>query len=148
MNKDIITNINNDKDDHINDDIDYNMNDNINNNINNDMEDDNSKLSFHEIISKKITYLLDILYYNNLKKLYKDTLSNIFTYKKIPVIEPEYFIFLQYYFIYTFFYYISNKNFLLYSSSLHLTYISGLLFDNLLIKYNYNPSKNIFFFKK
>lgn len=109
--------------------------------------ENNQKLSFHEIISKKITNLLDILYYNNLNKLYNKTLRDIFTYKKIPVIEPEYFVFLQYYFIYTFFYYISNKNLLLYSLSLHFTHISGLIFDNLLVKYEYNPSKNIFFLK-
>ena len=44
--------------------------------------ENNQKLSFHEIISKKITNLLDILYYNNLNKLYNETLRNIF--KNVP----------------------------------------------------------------
>lgn len=112
-----------------------------------DNTDNDLKLSFHQIISKKITYLLDNLYYNNVKKLYNDTLNNIFNYKKIPILKPEYFIFSNYYFIYTFFYYISNKNSVLYSLSLHMTHISPLLYDNLLLKYDYNPSENTCFLK-
>ncbi len=112
-----------------------------------DNTDSDLKLSFHEIISKKITYLLDNVYYNNLKKLYNDTLNNIFNYKKIHIIKPEYYIFSSYYFIYTFFYYISNKNLIYYSLSLHLTHISSLLFDNLVKKYDYNSSKDIYFLK-
>ena len=66
------------------------------------------KMSFHDYISKKCSDLLDIVYYNYIKKIYNDSLNNIFNNKKIPIIEPDYFVFMQYYFIYTFFYYISN----------------------------------------
>jgi hypothetical protein len=102
---------------------------------------------FHKIISDKISYFLDNNYYNNLKKLYNENLENIFLYNKIPIVKPEYFVFLQYYFIYTFFYYISNKNIFMYSISLHLTHINGLIFDNLVKKYNYVPVNNIIYLK-
>ena len=142
--------------------------------------------NFHEIISKKITTLLDSIYYNNLKKIYNrylesiktvpeldsgrenamkesnqvthdanlplphlvENINDVFRYSKFPVIKPEYFIYIQYYFIYTFFYYISSKNLIMYSISLHLIHISGIIFDDLVIKYNYVPVNNINFLKE
>lgn len=105
------------------------------------------KMSFHDYISKKCSDLLDIVYYSHIRKIYNDSLSNIFNNKKIPIIQPDYFVFMQYYFIYTFFNYISSKSCILYSLSLHSTHISGLVFDNLLKKYEYNPLKNSVFLK-
>jgi len=105
------------------------------------------KMSFHDYISKKCSDLLDIIYYSHIKKIYNDSMNNIFNNKKIAIIQPDYFIFMQYYFIYTCFHYISNKSCILYSLSLHSTHISGLVFDNLLKKYEYNPLKNSIFLK-
>jgi hypothetical protein len=102
---------------------------------------------FHKIISDKIASFFDNIYYNNLKKLYNENLGNIFIYNKFPIIKPEYFVYIQYYFIYTFFYYISNKNLFMYSISLHLTHISGLVYDNLILKYDYHPEHNIIYLK-
>ena len=129
--------------------------------------------NFHEIISKKITTLLDSIYYNNLKKIYNrylesiktvpelnqvthdanlplpvENINDVFRYSKFPVIKPEYFIYIQYYFIYTFFYYMSSKNLIMYSISLHLIHISGIIFDDLVVKYNYVPVNNINFLKE
>jgi hypothetical protein len=104
-------------------------------------------LNFHQIIANKITIFLDNIYYNNLKKLYNDTLSNILKLSKFPIIKPEFFVYMQYYFIYLFLHYITRKKIFLYSSSLHLTYISGLLFKNLSTKYEYTPINNIYFLK-
>jgi hypothetical protein len=50
---------------------------------------------------------------------------------------------MQYYFIYTFLYYVTNNNFILYSASLHLTYICELIFKNLSDKYKYPYKNNI-----
>ena len=108
---------------------------------------DNLIMIFHNIISEKIASFFDNIYYNNLKKLYNENLGNIFIYNKFPIIKPEYFVYIQYYFIYTFFYYISNKNLFMYSISLHLTHISGLVYDNLIIKYDYKPEHNIIYIK-
>lgn len=104
-------------------------------------------MSYHQIISDKITYLLDNIYYNNLKKLYNEKLDNIFIFYKYPILKPEFFVYLQYYFIYTFFYYVTNKNFIFYSISLHLTHINGLIFKKLISKYEYKPTNNIYFLK-
>jgi len=98
----------------------------------------------HDIITNKITTFLDYIYYNNLKKLYNENLNNLFQYCKYPVIKPEFFIYIQFYFIYTSLYY---KNLIIYSISLHLMYISGKIFDNLLLKYDYIPTYNITFLK-
>jgi len=97
-------------------------------------------------ISNKITYLLDIFYYNNLKKIYNKELNKIFNYCSFPVIKPEYLIYSQYYFIYIFIYYL-NKNKLLYTVTLHLIYILDIVFQNICSKYNYNPIYNIHFLK-
>jgi len=98
----------------------------------------------HDIITNKITTFLDYIYYNNLKKLYNENLNNLFQYCKYPVIKPEFFIYIQFYFIYTSLYY---KNLIMYSISLHLMYISSKIFDNLLLKYDYKPIYNITFLK-
>jgi hypothetical protein len=87
-------------------------------------------MSFHQKITEKISMFLDFIYYKN-----------------IIILKPDYFIYLQYYFTYTFFYYITNKNILLYSTSLHLIHINNLLFKNLCLKYNYKPKNNIKFIK-
>ena len=107
-------------------------------------------MSFHTKIANIFTSLLDNIYYNNLQKIYKntyDTLDKIFIYCKIPVIKPDFFVYMQYYFIYTFFYYITNENLLFYSISLHLTHINGLIYQKLCIKYNYTPIANIDFLR-
>jgi len=98
----------------------------------------------HEIISAKITYFLDYIYYNNLKKLYNESLNNLFQYCKYPVIKPEFFIYIQFYFIYTSLYY---KNIIINSISLHLIYICSKIFNKLLINYDYKPFYNIYFLK-
>ena len=104
-------------------------------------------MSLHSLISSKITILLDYFYYNNLQKIYNDSLDKIFNYNKIQIIKPDYFIYSQYYLIYLFLYYITNKNTILYSVSLHLIYINNLIFKNLFLKYNYEPNKNINFLR-
>jgi len=101
---------------------------------------------FHSFISNKITYLLDIFYFDNLKKLYNEPLDKVFKYCKFPVIKPEYFIYSQYYFIYTFIYYL-NKNTILYSISLHLIFIVDIIFQNICIHNNYKSQSNIYFLK-
>lgn len=98
----------------------------------------------HEIISTKITYFLDYIYYNNLKKLYNESLNNLFQYCKYPVIKPEFFIYIQFYFIYASLYY---KNIIINSISLHLIYICSKIFNKLLLKYDYKPLYNIYFLK-
>jgi hypothetical protein len=97
-------------------------------------------------ISNKITHFLDIFYYNNLKKLYNEKLDKIFEFTHFPVIKPEYFIYSQYYFIYTFIYYL-NRNRLLYTLSLNLIPILDNVFQNICSIYNYNPVTNILFLK-
>lgn len=102
-------------------------------------------MNIHYNISERIANFLDNIYYKNLKKIYNDSLENIFC--KFPIIKPDYFIYFQYYFIYTSFYYITYKKVIMYSLSLQSIYISGLIFDNLSKKYNYNPINNILFLK-
>jgi hypothetical protein len=101
----------------------------------------------HKLISYKINNILDNIYYNNLKKIYDIELNKIFLGNDIPVFKPEYYIFIQNYFIYTFFYYLSKKKFILYSLSLHLAHISSHIYKNLLEKYEYTPTYNINFLK-
>jgi len=101
---------------------------------------------FHSFISKKIMNLLDFLYFDNLKKLYNEPLEQVFKYCTFPTIKPEYFVYSQYYFIYTFIYYL-NKNTIFYSSSLHIIYILDNIFQNICSRYNYNPKHNIYFLK-
>lgn len=100
----------------------------------------------HSYISKKLTNLLDFLYFDKLKKLYNEPLEQVFKYCSFPVVKPEYFIYGQYYFIYTFIYYL-NKNTIFYSSSLHIIYILDITFQNICSQYNYNPTCNIYFLK-
>ena len=97
-------------------------------------------MSLHYKIAEKITTFLDFIYYNNLKQLYNNFIE-------ISIIKPDIFVYLQYYLTYTFLYYITNNNLLLYSSSLHLIHINGIIFNNLCIKYNYIPIKNTYFLK-
>jgi hypothetical protein len=104
-------------------------------------------MNIHNRISIKIVNILDFIYYKNLKKLYNNNLGSLFQNSKFPIINPEYFIYLKYYFIYTFFHYITKNSFMNYSLSLHLFYISDLIYDNLIIKYNYNPINNTIFLK-
>ena len=82
-------------------------------------------MSIHNNISNKIvSYLNNISYIKQLNKI---------------------FIYLQYYFIYTFFYYMTKNNVLIYSISLHLTYICELIFKSILIKNNYIEENNTLF---
>jgi len=104
-------------------------------------------MTLHEIIADKISNFLDNMYYKYLKKLYNDSISNIYNYPKFHIIKPEYFIYLQYYFVYTFFNYMTFKKLILYSTSLHLTHISGLVYETLIEKYNYKSKNNIIFLK-
>ena len=104
-------------------------------------------MSLHNIISNKITSFLNIFYYNNLKKIYNDSIDNIFKLYKFPVIKPEYFVFFQYYFIYKTLYYISYRKIVRFSLSLHTIHICGLIFENLIDYYKYSPQYNIYFLK-
>jgi hypothetical protein len=104
-------------------------------------------MSLHNIISNKITSFLNIFYYNNLKKIYNESIDNIFKLYKFPVIKPEYFVFFQYYFIYKTLYYITCNKIIYFSLSLHLIYICGLIFENLIELYKYCPQNNIYFLK-
>lgn len=102
-------------------------------------------MNIHKVISEKITFFLDVFYFNNLIKIYKKTINDIFLINNYIIIKPEYFIFAQYYCIYTFLYYLNKKNIILYSISLQFININGLIFHNLIKKYNYIPKNNIFF---
>ena len=102
-------------------------------------------MNLHNIISQKIVSYLDFFYYKYLKKLYNNNLTDITKSSTFIIIKPEYFIFLQYYLIYSFFYYITNKNSIQYSISLDLIYICDKIYDHLVIKYNYIPLNNIIF---
>jgi len=82
-------------------------------------------MTFHNNISNKIVPYLNNIYYIN-------------KYNKI-------FVYLQYYFIYTFFYYITKNNIIIYSISLHLIYICELIFKNILIENNYKEENNTLF---
>lgn len=98
----------------------------------------------HEYISTKIIDFLDYFYYNNLKKLYNENIDDLFYNLKFPIIKPDFFIYIQYYLIYNSLYF---NNYLIYSFSLNLLPITNIIFDNLLIKYNYIPTLNINFLK-
>jgi hypothetical protein len=104
-------------------------------------------MSYHNIISNKIVFFLDTLYYKNLKKLYNQNLDIIFQSCKFPIIKPEYFIFFQYYFTYLSLYYLNRKNIILYSLSLQLIHLCALIYDNLILKYSYIPKNNTNFLK-
>lgn len=104
-------------------------------------------MNIHNIISEKITNFLDNVYYKNLNKLYNQNLETIFKCCNFPIIKPDYFIFFQYYFIYTSLYYITYKKKIMYSMSIHLMHICGIIFDNLIKKYNYTSINNILFLK-
>jgi hypothetical protein len=115
-------------------------------------------MSIHNTISIKILTFLDNIYYNYLLKIYekknssnntiinnnikKYTLNNIFNDNKLFIIKPEYFIYLQYYFIYTFLHNITTNNIILYSVSMHLIHICDLIYKNLSIKYDYICKNN------
>ena len=102
---------------------------------------------FHNFISKYILNFLDSIYYKNLKKVYNENLNVILHYPKISLLKPEYFIYATYYFNYLFLNYITNKNFIFYSIFLHSAYISELLYEELIFKYEYIPKNNINFLK-
>lgn len=104
-------------------------------------------MSIHELISNKITFLLDNFYYNNLKNLYNKKLCDIFQCYSFPIIKPDYFVFTQYYFIYLFFYNMTRNNIIKYTFSLHMIYVSGIVFENLAKIYNYNSKYNIIYLK-
>lgn len=105
-------------------------------------------MNIHSIISKKITQFLDIVYYKNLQKLYpKEELNIIFIKNKFPILKPEYFIYAKYYFIYLFSYYLNEKQAFNYIIPLHLIHINDIVLHNLIKKYNYIPSNNIYFLK-
>ena len=57
-------------------------------------------MSYHKLISIKITNILDYFYYNNLKKIYNEPLDTLMKLNKIPIFKPEYYIYMQYYFMY------------------------------------------------
>jgi len=105
-------------------------------------------INIHSFISEKITQFLDIVYYKNLQKLHpkEEELNTILIKNKFPILKPEYFIYAKYYFIYLFSYYLNQKSFD-YSIPLHLIYISDIVLHNLIKKYDYTPSKNIYFLK-
>jgi hypothetical protein len=104
-------------------------------------------MNYHLLISNNLSYFLDNIYFSNLKKLYNEDLNNIFKYCKYPVFRPEYLIYLKFYFSYLFFHYVTNKKFIFYSFSIHLSYICELIFENLIKKYDYQPNYNIDFLK-
>ena len=102
----------------------------------------------HIDISNKLVNILDILYYKNLQKLYPNSkLKDIFIIGKFSILKPEYFIFYQYYLIYSFIYHLNHRNSIRYTFSLHFFHIFGLIYDNLLIKYEYTPIYNISYLK-
>jgi hypothetical protein len=123
-------------------------------------------MNIHSYFAEKITTFLDTVYYKNLQKIYKKTenyveeLNIIFKKNKFPILNPEYFVYLKYYFVYLFFHYFSFSSYitkectntketsiLYYTAPLHFIYINDILFNNLLKKYNYVPSTNIYFLK-
>jgi len=105
-------------------------------------------MSIHETISTKIISFLENVYYNNLKKLYNKNLSEVFLYCSFPVIKPDYFIFSQYYLIYLFLHYMTEKSIIKYTISLNMIYINTIIYDKLLIKYNYKPKNNVIYLKE
>jgi hypothetical protein len=104
--------------------------------------------NFYIKIVDKICYYLDTYYYRNLKKLYPDTqLNELLLIKKLPILKPDYFIFLQYYFIYQFFHNITNNNTIRYTISLHSFYLCDMVYDKISLNYNYISKNNIIFLK-
>jgi hypothetical protein len=109
----------------------------------------------HIDISNKIINILDNIYYKNLLKLYSEKTTNerinnlneLFCISKFPILKPDYFVFYQYYFIYSFLHNFTYKNTIRYSISLHMIHIFGILYDNLLIKYKYTPIYNTSYLK-
>ena len=101
----------------------------------------------HNLITTKIVNFLECVYYNNLEKLNNIKITELFHISKYPILKPDYFIYLQYYFIYKFLHYITLKNIFKYSISLHLFHVNGLIYDNLIIKYDYTPINNILYLK-
>ena len=77
----------------------------------------------------------------------KHDLNSIFQTSRLPIFKPDYFVFQQYYMIYSFLYHLSYKHTLRYSLSLHFFHIFGLIYEQLLIKYNYKPLYNISYLK-
>lgn len=84
-------------------------------------------MSIHKNISNKISNLLNHIYFKR-----KKDFNSFFVFK------IEYFIYLQYYFIYDFLYNLKLNNYFLYSISLQLIHLNGLIFDNLKIDNEYN----------
>ena len=105
-------------------------------------------MSIHTYLSNIFFKFLDNVYYKNLKSIYNKDLSLILHFPNKAIIKPEYFIYGNYYFIYSFFQNITNKNIIMYSIFLHIQYINELLFDNIIINYNYTPENDIIFLKK
>jgi len=102
-------------------------------------------MSLYIFISNYITEFLDYIYYNNLTKLYNLQISDLLINKNHPIIAPEFFIYLNYYLNYEFFYYLNKENIFLYSLSLHTMYINHLIYNNLCKKYNYISNYNVNF---
>jgi len=101
----------------------------------------------HIYIANKIINFLNSIYYENLKRLDDKPLNEIFSKSKFSIIKPDFFVFHQFYLIYYFLYNISLKNSIKYSLSLHLFHIFGIIYDNLLIKYDYKPLYNLSYLK-
>jgi hypothetical protein len=101
----------------------------------------------HIYIANKIINFLNSIYYENLKRLDDKPLNEIFSKSKFSIIKPDFFVFHQFYLIYYFLYNISLKNTIKYSLSLHLFHIFGIIYDNLLIKYDYKPLYNLSYLK-
>ena len=104
-------------------------------------------MALHTYLSNFLFGFLDNIYYKNLKSVYKKDLSLIFRHSNIAIIKPEYFIYANYYFIYLFFHYMAPNNLLIYSSLLHINYINDLLYDKMLVNYNYLPENDVVFLK-
>ena len=98
---------------------------------------------FHNYIGQYITRLFDNIYYKNLKKVYNEDISKILQYNKILILKPEYFIYAKSYFMYLFFYYMTYKRFIFYSLFLHLLYISDIVYEGIIKKYEYKPKNNM-----
>ena len=97
----------------------------------------------HNYIGQYITRLFDNIYYKNLKKVYNDDISKILQYNKLSIIKPEYFIYAKSYFMYLFFHYLTYRRFIFYSVFLQLSHVSDIVYENIVIKYEYKPKNNI-----
>jgi len=93
-------------------------------------------MNIHTIVSNKISSFFENIYLKY--KVYNKNRNN-----KILNLKLESLIYLQYYFIYTFLYYVTNNNFILYSTSLHFIYICELIFKNLSDRYKYYYKNNV-----